>query len=146
MAYLVHKAARTALVAGQLTGSPDIRAMLVMTNTTADTEEDAASLAAFTTLDEYDGSGYARIDLASVAMASDDVNNRHELTAALGSFGTAVGAGVRNAAGVLYYLHVDGTAANDKPIAFNDTGGFPQNGAGGKWELTPSAEGLLQIA
>src|SRR3972149_4140008 len=50
-------------------------------------------LAGNVTRAECDGSGYSRIALASVAVATDDVNDRHEVTAAAGSFGADVAAG-----------------------------------------------------
>lgn len=124
----------------------DIRVMLCMTNTTADTDQDAATLSAVTTLDEYDGTGYSRQALAAQVVNRDDTNNRAEITATSPiSFGATVGAGTRSAAGALVYRHVDGTAANDQPIAWIDTGGFPVNGGGGPFQITVNAEGLLQI-
>jgi hypothetical protein len=117
-----------------------------MTNTTADTDQDAGTLSAIGTLDEYDGSGYSRAALASQAVTRDDANNRAELGATSPiSFGATVGAGTRSAAGALVYRHVDGTAANDLPIAWIDTGGFPINGGGGAFQIAINAEGLLQV-
>jgi hypothetical protein len=124
----------------------DIRVMLCMTNTTADTDQDAGTISAIGTLDEYDGSGYSRASLASQTVTRDDPNNRAELGATSPiSFGATVGAGTRQAAGALVYRHVDGTAANDLPIAWIDTGGFPVNGGGGPFQITINAEGLLQV-
>lgn len=124
----------------------DIRVMLVMTNTTADTDQDALTLSGITTLDEYDGAGYSRAALASQVVTRDDANNRAEVSATSPvSFGATVAAGTRQAAGALVYRHVDGTAANDQPIAYIDTGGFPLNGGGGPFELAINAEGLLQV-
>ena len=124
----------------------DIRVMLVMTNTTADTDQDAGTISAIGTLDEYDGTGYTRQALASQVVNRDDPNNRAEISATSPiSFGATVGAGTRSAAGAVVYRHVDGTAANDQPIAYIDTGGFPVNGGGGPFNITINAEGLLQI-
>ena len=124
----------------------DIRCLLVMTNTTADTDQDAGTLSAIGTLDEYDGSGYSRAALASQVVTRDDANNRAEISATSPiSFGATVGAGTRSAAGMVVYRHVDGTAANDLPIAYIDTGGFPVNGGGGAFQVTINAEGLLQV-
>lgn len=124
----------------------DIRVMLCMTNTTADTDQDAGTIAAITTLDEYDGAGYARAALAAQSVVRDDPNNRAEIQATSPvSFGATVAAGTRSAAGALVYRHVDGTAANDLPIAWIDSGGFPLNGGGGPFELAINAEGLLQV-
>ena len=123
----------------------DIRVMLCMTDTTADTDQDALTIAGIGTLDEYDGSGYTRQPLASQSVVRDDANNRGEFTATSPiEFGATVGAGTRLAAGALVYRHVDGTAANDQPIAWIDSGGFPINGGGGPFRITINAEGLLQ--
>jgi hypothetical protein len=124
----------------------DIRVLLAMTNTTADTDQDAGTLAAIGTLDEYDGAGYSRAALAAQSVVRDDANNRAEIMATSPvSFGATVAAGTRSAQGAVVYRHVDGTAANDQPIAWIDTGGFPLNGGGGPFELAINAEGLLQI-
>ena len=124
----------------------DIRAMLCATNTTADTDQDAGTIAAIGTLDEFAGSGYARHTFAGEDVDRDDANNRAELkTTTPITFGATVGAGVRAAAGMLIYRHVDGTAANDLPMLWIDSGGFPLNGAGGPYEAVMNAEGWAQI-
>jgi hypothetical protein len=46
---------------------------------------------------------------------------------------------------MVVYRHVDGTAANDLPIAYIDSGGFPFSGNGGAINVTVNAEGLLQV-
>lgn len=121
----------------------DLRAKLLMTNTTADTDQDATNISGIGTLDEYDGAGYSEIDFANVAIAADNANNRAEITADAGSFGTSVAAGTRNWQSILYYVRVDGNPANDYPVAHKDI--TPANGNGGSVGLTPNAEGLLQI-
>ena len=124
----------------------DIRCLLVMTNTTAHTDQDAGTLSAIGTLDEYDGTGYSRPALAAQVVVRDDPNNRAEISATSPiSFGATVGAGTRSAKGMIVYRHVDGTAANDQPIAFIDSGGFPVNGGGGPFRAAINAEGLLQF-
>lgn len=122
----------------------DIRAMLVMTNTTADTDQDSNVVNDITTLDEYDGAGYSRAALASETVNQDNANNRAEFDAADFTFGATVAAGTRQAAGIVLYRHVDGTAANDQLIAYIDSGGFPFAGNGGSVSVTVNAEGLLQ--
>jgi hypothetical protein len=121
----------------------DIRALLVMTNTTADTLQDANVLNDVS-LDEYDGAGYSRATLTGEVVNQDDPNNRAEFDANDFTFGTTVAAGTRQAQGMVLYRHVDGTAANDQLIAFIDTGGFPFSGNGGAINVTVNAEGLLQ--
>jgi hypothetical protein len=121
----------------------DLRVRLCMANTTADTDQDAATIAAIGTLDEYDGAGYTALDLASVAVTQDDPNNRSEIDYADGTFGATVAAGTRNIVGMLYYARVDGTNANDWPVAWKDVTPFAGNG--GAINLTVNAEGLLQV-
>lgn len=124
----------------------DVRALLVMTNTTADTDQDAQALSGIGTLDEYDGSGYVRPALASEAVVRDDANNRAEMTSTSPiSFGSTVAAGTRSAAGMVIYRHVDGTAANDIPWFYIDSGGFPVAGGGGAFQAAMNAEGWGQI-
>jgi hypothetical protein len=124
----------------------DIRFILCMTNTTADTDRDAGSLSAIGTMDEYDGAGYARAALAAELTTRDDPNNRTELggTSPV-SFGAAVAPGTRQAAGHVIYRFVDGNPANDLPIAWVDTGGYPLAGGGGAFQITQNAEGHIQI-
>jgi len=121
----------------------DIRLKLCMSNTTADTDQDATSLSGITTVDEFDGGGYAEADLAGASVAADNANNRAEVDYTDGTFGAAVSAGTRQWVGVLVYCRIDGTAANDFPVAWIDL--TPNNGNGGAVNFTINAEGLLQI-
>lgn len=121
----------------------DLRVRICMSNTTADTDQDAATISAITTLDEYDGAGYTALDLASVSVNQDDANNRSEIDYADGTFGATVSAGTRQWVGLLYYVRVDGTNANDYPVAWKDL--TAANGNGGAVNLTVNAEGLLQV-
>lgn len=123
----------------------DVRALMVMSNTTADTEVDAANLAAFTTLDEFDGSGYSRPDLGASTVTQDDPNNRSEIDYPDFTFGATVGVGTRQAVGHIIYVRVDGTAANDWPVAYVDTGGYPFDPSGAAVNVTNPAEGVLQV-
>lgn len=145
MASFVYTGAKEKFGRGEIAWhSSSIRAILVMTNTTADTDQDALALSGISTLDEYDGSGYARAVPATPAVNRDDPNNRAELDAADFTW-TALGAGARQAQGMVVYKHVDGTAANDVPIAFIDTGGFPFAGNGGDVTIQWNVEGILQL-
>lgn len=121
----------------------DIRIILVMTNTTADTDADAEFVASITTLDEYDGANYARKALANQAMAADLANNRGEFDADNIQF-ASLGAGTRQAAGMLMMKFITNDAASPN-IAFIDSGGFPFSGNGGNVDVTWNAEGILQF-
>ena len=144
MASLVYTPAKEQLMKAtlDLDGS-DIRVLLVMTNTTADTDQDAGTISAIGTLDEYDGANYARKALASEAVNRDDPNNRAEFTADPVTW-TALGAGTRQAGGMVIYRHVTDDT-DSVPIAYVDSGGFPFSGNGGNVVMTPNAEGLLQL-
>jgi len=144
MANFVYTVAKAELLKGTLDfdAPNDFRVLLVMTNTTADTEADVATVSAFTTLDEYDGANYARKELASDTVTKDDANDRGEYDAADITW-TALGAGTRNAQAAVLIKHV--TDDTDSiPIAYIDTGGFPFAGNGGNVTIQWPAEGILQ--
>ena len=142
----VYTNAARALLAGEIdldSGGDDIRVAILMTNTTADTERDVATIDAFSTLDEYDGSGYSRQALAGEGVAADNANDRGEFDATDVDFG-ALGAGARNAQALLVYKHVGADSANI-PIAYIDSGtNLPFTGNGSNVSITWSAEGIIQ--
>lgn len=120
----------------------DIRVLLVMTNTTADTEQDAEFVANITTLDEMDGANYVRKALAGEVVNEDAPNNRAEFDTGDVTW-SALGAGTRSMAGIVLYQHVTNDA--DSPlIAYIDTGGFPLAANGGDILASFSIEGVLQ--
>ncbi len=149
MANFVYNEAKRALLAGELDfDTDDIRCLLVMTNTTADTEDDVNTFAGFTTLDEFDGSGYTSLGaaLTGEAVGEDAANNRAEFDANDVAFG-ALGAGTRQvAAAILYKFN---TTLNDsEPIAYYDTVSagptFPFTANGGNVTIQWDVEGILQ--
>lgn len=120
----------------------DIRLALVSTNTTADTEDDVNLMNGFTTLDEYDGSGYARAALDNQAVNEDASNNRAEFDADDEVLST-IGAGTRSIEGGIIYNHAGADSAN-MPIAWvDDFTNF--NGNGGNITFQWNAEGILQF-
>ena len=143
MAHVFNEAKRM-LFAGELDlNADDIRGLLVMSNTTVDTENDGIlDLADFSTLDECDDDTYARQALTNETVTADDSNDRAEFDADDITFENT-GDATRDIAGLLLYKHVDGTAANDKPIAFYD---FTATLDGNDLVLTVDAEGLLQLS
>lgn len=122
----------------------DIRAKMVMANTTCFADRDAATVSAITTVDEYNGGGYLEQTLGSKAVNLDLPNNRAEFTFGTINFGASVAAGARNAVGILLIDRVDGTAANDRPLAYIEFSA-PFAGNGGPVTYTPNAEGAVQI-
>lgn len=148
MANFVYNEAKRMLAAGELDwDSNDIRVMLVMTNTTADTEDDINTISGFTTLDECNAVPYARQAIANELIREDPTNNRAELDgddvtfSALGSTTPSV----RSIQGAIVYKHVGADSAN-VPIAFFDTGGFPFATNGGDVTIQFDVEGILLIS
>ncbi len=122
----------------------DIRVALLMTNTTADTEQDTIKFVTdFTTLDECDATGYARLALANEAVNIDDGNDRAELDADDSSFTSLSGDGTRDVQGALIYKHV--TNDTDSPaIAFVDfSADIPSTAT--QIDVPWNAEGILQL-
>lgn len=128
MANLVPNEAKLQALTAWL-NSATIRAILVMTNTTVDTENDGiAFVDDYTTLDEFDGSNYTANGkvLAGVSIAKDDANDRAKISANTLVW-SSLGAGTRDGAGVL--LLVWQTNYEDSvPIGFIDRA-FKADGA-----------------
>jgi hypothetical protein len=145
MADVVFKGFYTALQAGDLAGTPDIRCLLTMGDTTCDTEEDSVNLADFTDIDIFDGIGYAELDCASVTFAYVDGSDEMQLDFADGDFGDPVAPGTDDISGMLVYLYVDGDPDNDIALGWTDAGGFGVNAANGALNLTLPAGGLMFV-
>ncbi len=142
MANFIYTTAKKGLMDGTINMTGDIRAILVMTNTTCDTEEDKTFIDQFTTLDELDGAGYGREALANEAVTNDDANDRGEFDATDLTF-AAVGAGTRQVAGLVLYLFVTDDT-DGIPIAFIDDDA-PYTPGGGDIVYTWNVEGILQL-
>lgn len=146
MASLVFNNAMLDSVTGDLDleeGQNDIRVALVMTNTTADTEEETATVSAFSTLDECDGANYSRKTLASQAVAIDATNDRVEFDFEDLTW-TALGNGTRNLQGILILKHVTNDT-DSVPIAFIEFAAN-QSPGGSDFTVAPDAEGAIQIS
>ena len=146
MASFVYDNAKEQLLLGAFDfTNDDIRVALLMTSTTADTEKGAATVAGFTTIDDFDGTGYTAggAALAGESVTEDSGNNRGEFDATDLIF-SALGAGTRSIAGALVYKFVTSFSASI-PIAWIDDGGFPIVANGGDITITWNAEGILQL-
>lgn len=120
----------------------DMRCILCMTNTTADTDVDADNTGTYT-LDEMDGTNYARQALGNQAVNLDDSNDRAEFDAddvVINSLGN----GTRQMQGFLIHEHIT-----------NDAGSFPLcwgdfsstiNPGGSNFTIAWNAEGIVQLA
>lgn len=150
MASLVYTRTKRDLMKGDMdfdAAGADIRAIIVMTNTTCDTEEDTATLTNFTTIDEFDGSGYstgAGLDIGTQVVNEDTANDRAEFDSTDITF-SAVGAGTRLITGMVIFRFV--TNFNSSiPIAYVDFSSTPGNFAanGGDITITWDAQGIIQ--
>lgn len=143
MASFVYNRAKAKFLSGDIDwNTHDMRALLVMTNTTADTEDDTEFIGGLVTLDEMDGANYVRKSLASEAVNFDAANNRGEADADDVTW-AALGAGTRSIAGVVIFRFVTNDA--DSPlVAYIDSGGFPIAANGGDLTIQWNVEGILQ--
>lgn len=121
----------------------DYRARLLMTNTTADTENNKATLSAYTTLDAFDGSGASSIALTSEAVNVDSGNNRIEVDADDVAFG-ALGNGTRAIQGVILY-DFNTNDADSVPFVFIQFSSTVNPG-GATLTVQWDAEGIVQFA
>lgn len=147
MASIIYNEALRAIAAGEIDlDAADVRARLCMTNTTCDTENDAVqTLSDFTTIDASDATGYADIDMDGLAVTVDDGNDRAEFDANDLSFSGLSGNATRDYQGVLLYVYVDGTDANDKAICFIDfTSDVPKEAT--TVSVPWDTEGIIQFA
>lgn len=142
MSFVYTPAKKFLLNGGLDLDSQDMRVLLVMTNTTADTDQDAGTISAFGTLDEMDGANYVRKALANEAVNEDDPNNRAEFDAD-DVVWTSLGAGTRSMQGLVVFRFVTNDA-DSIPIAFIDSGGFPVAANGLNFSVSWNAEGILQ--
>lgn len=122
----------------------DLRMLLVATNTTADTETDAENPADVTTLDEFDGAGYARETLTSEADGVDLVNDRAEIDWDDATF-PAMANGTRSIQGWMVIQNVDGNPANDLNKFYQDFSGTIAPG-GSALTVVGDAQGWVQVA
>ncbi|HZM00987.1 MAG TPA: hypothetical protein VFD43_12125 [Planctomycetota bacterium] len=131
----------------------DLRVIICMTNTTADTERDKTTVGGYTTLDEFDGSGYTAgaggIDLAGVAIV-EDAGGANRAGIDCTDFGLGnLGLGTRQVAGLLYVKFVTNQASSIPRYWQDQTSGgttsFPFWTNGGAVNVTVSASGLAYI-
>jgi hypothetical protein len=133
-----------ALAKGDLDFDTDVyKTLLVMTNTTADTDTTAKFVGDFGTLDEHNGANYVRKTVVQGTPAIDAPNSRVEVPATA-TVWTALGAGTRQAQAAVLYRFVTNDA--DSPIlVYFDTGGFPFTASGADFTVNWNAEGMIQL-
>lgn len=113
---MIYNSAKRRLFAGLLNlAAADLRVALLMTGADAD-DPDPDSLAGIATLDECDDAAYSRAALAGKTVAEDNGSDAARFDADDLPVPND-GDGSRPVAHALIYEHVDGTAANDRPVA-----------------------------
>lgn len=123
----------------------DIRTIVVMSNTTADTDTTATFVADFGTLDEYDGTNYSRQALASEAVNQDTPNSRAEFDAndaAYGTVGLPLSPGTRSVVGLVIFRFVTNDA-DSRVIFFIDL--LPAFSPRGIITIQWNAEGIAHL-
>lgn len=141
----VYTAGAVALAAGSAAwATAAIGALLVMSNTTADTERDVSTVAGFSTLDEFVGGDYARQSVPGRAVNPDTAGDRAELDATVITFGSAVPPGVRQVVGMVVYVGFGGADSAAVPLFFLDSG-FPITPGGAALTVTPAATGVARL-
>ena len=129
-------------------GTADIRCKLCMSNSTCATDAltDIDAVDEITTLDLSDATGYADVALTTPAVTVDDPNNRGEFadSGALNvAFAGLSGDATRDYIGVLLYKYIDGTDANDIPVAWIEFGSSVAKESTSV-TVTWNAEGIMQ--
>ena len=137
-----------------LAGSRDLEGtqwwcILLMTNTTADTEANASHLATYTDLDEI--AAVSRRALSGASLSRDDANGRVEWDFASSPEWLALANSTRPLQGIYYYWDddADGDPADDS-LGHNQAGVFaefaqPINHDGSDFEVSFDAEGALWL-
>lgn len=147
MANVVYNEAKRAIVAGEIdlnAAETVIKAALVMSNTTTDTENAGkALLTDFTTLDRCDSSGYSDATLSTKAVNKDDANSRAEFDADDVTW-SALAACTRQVVGLLIYKYGSGDG-DSVPIAFIEFAAA-KTPDGSDFVVAWNAEGILQLA
>ncbi len=120
----------------------NLDALLLMTNTTADTNPDADTCADLT-LDECDATGYAHEDITTPAVSADDSDNEMVWTSDNWVWSGLSGDGSRDYQGALVVKYVDG-GNGDIPLLFVD---FSSDVTSAATQVTAPApaEGFLNI-
>lgn len=148
MAFLVMNKIKTRIMQGQLDfrdAGADHRLILVMTNTTTDTEDDVEFVGSYTTLDEYDGGSrppaFGSRDAPNTPVVTEDLPGNAAYLDAGDEVLTSVSAGTRANQGILIYEHITNDAAS-RGIVYIDAS---FTGNGGNVTLQFNASGILSL-
>jgi hypothetical protein len=143
MASTITNIAKGRLMSGDMDlNADDMRLILCMTNTTADTDVDADNTGSYT-LDEMDGTNYARQALANEAVNVDDTNDRAEFDADDVSI-ASLGNGTRQMQGALIHEFITNDASSF-PLCFIEFSSTINPG-GSTFTIAFNAEGIVQLS
>jgi hypothetical protein len=120
----------------------DLRALLVMTGSTAETETDKLVLSDFTALSELDSVNYSRKAIPDLLVTADTANRRSELDGT-DIVWTALAAGSNPVIGMVIYVHTGADDSANIPIAYI-TSPFTPNGSDVTVQWNP--EGILHLS
>ena len=125
MASIVHNIAKVNWMKATLDmdAASNIRARLLMTTTTIDTEKTKTTIGGFTTKGESDDTSYSQQTLTSTSVVKDDTNHQAEFTSANVTFNLA-GNAANDYVGHVLVDNVDG-GNGDIPVCFNEFQGQP---------------------
>lgn len=124
----------------------DIRALIVMSNSTAGADAAAEFVGDIVTLDECDGAGYARTPLVGRAIDIDAPAKIVKLLADQTDF-PATSPGSRQNAAVVLYQHVGADSVNPLLVYLDDAPWFPFHGLGTPIRMVwHPVEGIVQVA
>ena len=128
----------------------DLRVILVMTDSTCSAEEDTATITNFSTLDEFDGSGYTQqasntaISRIDNQVAREDLtNNRNEFDGDNIEFGALGASGTGRSITAAVILRWVSNFGASIPVAFVDLTDFPANGS--TVTIVWDEQGIIQI-
>lgn len=139
----VYIPAKQKLWSGQIDlDTDDIRCMLLMTSTTADTETSKEFINQFTTLDEFNGAGYVRQVLTNEAVNADAGNSRAEFDADDPAFG-ALSNGTRAFQGAMLFKFVTNDTDSIPLCWLPNSPGANVNPGGSTISLQWSVEGIM---
>jgi hypothetical protein len=142
--HVFNKAKQLLPIGGIDIDNDDIKVLLVMTNTTVDSDNAGINfINDIITLDEMDGANYVRKSLTGEVVNLDDPNSRAEFDAADVTW-TALGNGSRAVQGLLIFKFVTNDA-DSVPMAYIEFSPT-QNPGGADFTVQWNVEGIIQFS
>lgn len=140
MANFVYNEAKEDILLGDIafaSGLTQVVLSLCMSNTTCDIENDGiVDLTDFTTIDEFDGSGYFATEVENVTVTKNDANDRAIFDGDNVSFGS-IGVGTRDIVGSLIWI-----GSTNKPLIWLDWSSSPVTPDGSIFKVNWNSIGI----